>query len=177
MATTLAALHARITGDASGFVKAAQSAGQAAAASAAQIGTDTKKGLAGAAARTSGAFSALSQNRGLKMLPIQLSQVAQQAASGTSVLRAMSIQAADIGLAFGTLGAIVGTLATVAMPVLIGAFGSAEEEASRLENAMEALDSVAGYYIPRGLYSSARAHTRRKTSSSVAWAEALRSPL
>lgn len=138
--TRLAALNARITGDSSGFVKAAQSAQNAAQdTTAAMGGSGGSKGLSGATSKASGAIKKLSSSPGMRMLPIQLSQVAQQAAAGGGVMRALSIQAADIGLAFGTMGAIVGTLATVAMPLIIGAFSDAEDEAENFEDALDTL--------------------------------------
>jgi len=68
---------------------------------------------------------------------MQFSQVAQQAAAGGGVMRALTIQAADIGLAFGTVGTILGIVATVSMPLLIGMFSSAEEEAEGLSEALD----------------------------------------
>lgn len=144
--TRLAALHARITGDASGFVTAAQQAEDAAQDASAAIGAAQaaggRAGLAGAAGAARGALSRLTSSPGMRMLPIQLSQVAQQAAAGTGVMRALSIQAADIGLAFGAVGAIIGTLATVAMPLVIGAFSSGEEEAAALEETLDRLKNT-----------------------------------
>lgn len=140
--TRLAALHARITGDASGFVKAAQEAGNAAVTAGKKIGNEAVGGLGKAAGGARVALRKLSSSPGMRMLPIQLSQVAQQAAAGGGVLRALSIQAADIGLAFGALGAIVGTLATVAMPLIIGAFSNAGDEADNLKENLDAINQI-----------------------------------
>jgi tetratricopeptide (TPR) repeat protein len=144
--TRLAALHARITGDSSGFVTAAQRAEDAAESAAAAMGAANARagsaGLSGAATGVRGAFAKLSTSPGMRMLPLQLSQVAQQAAAGGGVLRALSIQAADIGLAFGTVGAIVGTLATVAMPLLIGAFSKGKGEAGGFSDELERLTTL-----------------------------------
>jgi uncharacterized protein YoxC len=141
--TRLAALHARITGDSSGFVTAAQQAENAAQDAAAAMGAAQaaggRAGLAGAAGAARGAMAKLSSSPGMRMLPIQLSQVAQQAAAGGGVMRALSIQAADIGLAFGTMGAIVGTLATVAMPLVINAFSDGADEADKFKESLDLL--------------------------------------
>jgi uncharacterized protein YoxC len=141
--TRLAALHARITGDSSGFVTAAQQAENAAQDAAAAMGAAQaaggRAGLAGAVGAARGAMAKLSSSPGMRMLPIQLSQVAQQAAAGGGVMRALSIQAADIGLAFGTMGAIVGTLATVAMPLVINAFSDGADEADKFKESLDLL--------------------------------------
>jgi hypothetical protein len=55
-------------------------------------------------------------NGGLKQISMQLSQVTQQGAVTGNYLQAMSVQAADIGLAFGTAGIAIGAL----IPVLYG---------------------------------------------------------
>jgi hypothetical protein len=144
--TRLAALHARITGDSSGFVTAAQQAENAAQDASAAMGAAQSRGgtvgLAGAAASARGALGKLTSSPGMRMLPVQLSQVAQQAAAGTGVMRALTIQAADIGLAFGTVGAIVGTLATVAMPTIIAAFSNADEGAQDYTESLEILSEA-----------------------------------
>lgn len=136
--TRLAALHARITGDASGFVKATQAAGAAGQRLTGQLGT----GLAAGTQKAKTALTAFSQSNAMRMLPLQFSQVAQQAAAGGGVFRALTIQAADIGLAFGKTGVIVGILATVAMPVLMGAFSGAKGAAEELEEEAEELQEI-----------------------------------
>jgi len=70
---------------------------------------------------------------------MQFSQVAQQAAAGGGVMRALTIQAADIGLAFGTIGTVIGILATIAMPMIIGLFSDAGDEADRMGDALDTL--------------------------------------
>lgn len=141
--TRLASLHARITGDASGFVSAAQQAENAAQDASAAMGAAQARGgragLGAAAAGLRGSFQRLASSPGMRMLPIQLSQVAQQAAAGGGVMRALSIQAADIGLAFGAVGAIVGTLATVAMPLVIGAFSDGKDASDDLRDSISTL--------------------------------------
>ena len=51
--------------------------------------------------------SALASNRS-RMITQQLSQVAQQSTATGNVMQALAIQAADIGLAFGVAGTIIG---------------------------------------------------------------------
>ncbi len=100
-------------------------------------------GLADAFDRT-GASAFLASNRS-RMLTQQLSQVAQQTTATGNVVQALAVQAADIGLAFGTVGTIVGALAGVAMPALFAAFtageGKAEEYSEVIDRASKALDA------------------------------------
>ena len=139
--TQLAGLHARITGDSSGFVTAATQAQTAAIGAEKAIGG----GLAGSTSKLKGAFTGLSRSPAMRMLPMQFSQVAQQAAAGGGVMRALTIQAADIGLAFGTVGTILGIVATVTMPAIINAFSDGDKEADQFEKAVEDLqDAVKG---------------------------------
>jgi hypothetical protein len=141
--TRLAALNARITGDSSGFVQAATQAETAAHGATAAMGVPGGgTGLVRSAKDTQSTFHKLSRSYGMRMIPVQLSQVAQQAAAGTGVMRALTIQAADIGMAFGVAGTIIGTLATIAMPVLIAAFSSGSEEAATFEGSLEKLSDV-----------------------------------
>lgn len=71
-----------------------------------------------------------------RMLVQQLSQVGQQAAATGQPLQALAVQAADIGMAFGTMGTIVGTLAGVAVPTLIAAFTGGAEASKAFEEAI-----------------------------------------
>ena len=145
--TQLASLSARITGDSSGFVKAATSAEAAAkkvTTATGGTGAAGAGGMAGALGKTQGALSKVSGSRSMRMLPMQFSQVAQQAAAGTPVLRALTIQAADIGLAFGTVGTILGIVATVAMPAIISMFSGAGEEADKLSDRIDDFASSLG---------------------------------
>lgn len=74
-----------------------------------------------------------------RMLAQQLSQVAQQSAATGNVMQAVAIQAADIGLAFGTAGAILGTVATIALPALTAALGSFVTQAVTTKEAIDQL--------------------------------------
>ena len=143
--TRLAALHARITGDSSDFVAAAQAAESAAdKASDAMGAAGAKKGLGGAASNLRGVLGKLASDHRAKAVPIQLSQVAQQAAAGTPALRALAIQAADIGLLFGPMGVAIGTVATFAIPMLLTALQDPSDEADATEEALEGFRSALG---------------------------------
>ena len=147
--TQLASLSVRITGNSDSFVRAAMSSEDAAnklkssIAGTSGSGTGPKGGVTGATGSLGKAFSKVSQSRSMRLLPMQFSQVAQQAAAGTPVMRALTIQAADIGLAFGVVGTIIGTVATVALPSIIAAFSGGEEAAGQLETALEDIQAAA----------------------------------
>lgn len=83
---------------------------------------------------------------GARMLAQQLSQVAQQGAATGQWMQALTIQAADIGMAFGTIGAIAGTLATIAMPALISALSNTGGQAAEVEAALDALSEATDTY-------------------------------
>lgn len=85
---------------------------------------------------------------GLRNIGMQLSQVAQQGAVTGDYFKAMSIQAADIGLAFGTIGIAVGAAISVLAPMAMellktGEAGEDLEEAFKgLATAMSNLDAA-----------------------------------
>lgn len=80
------------------------------------------------------------------MLTQQLSQVAQQATATGNVSQALAIQAADIGLAFGVAGTVIGALVGVALPTLTTLLGGAGQRAEELKDAIDTLtDSVSDY--------------------------------
>lgn len=166
--TTLAALHARITGDASDYVATTNEAGKATDTFVNKVGRSPSQGATGAMGRLKTSLTGLARSPGARMLPLQLSQVSQQAAAGTPILNALAIQAADIGLIFGTVGAIAGTLATFALPVLIGAFSSTEEEAETLNERLDGFRAA----LQRGIEAAEVAQTPllelRKTYGALA---------
>ena len=140
--TELAALNVKITGDASAL-KAAVAAAQgdlgklAAAANAAGLkvtGLGNKFTGAGAAA---GNFSNVA--RGAAQ---QLSQVGQQTMATGNFIQALAIQLPDLGLAFGAVGAAVGLVAGVALPLLASAFFSTSEDAAALAAATKDLSEA-----------------------------------
>lgn len=89
------------------------------------------------------ASALLASNRS-RMLTQQLSQVAQQSVATGQVVQAFAVQAADIGLAFGTVGTIVGALAGVALPTLVAALSDSSAEAEDwcdvMDRARQSLD-------------------------------------
>lgn len=88
----------------------------------------TERQVTGAAGKSSKAFSTMAASArsagtgfrsiDTRMISMQLSQVAQQAAAGGGVLRALAIQLPDIGLAFGTVGIAAGVVAGALLPVV-----------------------------------------------------------
>lgn len=95
--------------------------------------------------------SAVAATRGMstmagqgRMLSQQLSQVAQQGMVTGQWAQAFSIQAADIGVAFGPLGAAIGVVAMIGLPMLVSAFGGGSDSADRLATALDDLDAAAG---------------------------------
>lgn len=111
------------------------------AASRAEVATEKLATTSTGAAR---GFS-LAGNNG-RMLAMQLSQVGQQGAATGNFLQALSIQAADIGMMFGAFGAIAGTVAGVALPMLMQAFGGTTDKAAEVKEQIDGLhDAVSAY--------------------------------
>lgn len=85
---------------------------------------------------------------GLRNVSLQLNQVAQQGLVTGNYLQALSIQLPDLLLGFGTMGAVMGTVSALAVPLaanFLGAFDAQEalkEEAKRLEAALGDLKSA-----------------------------------
>jgi hypothetical protein len=91
--------------------------------------------------RAAGGFA----SGGLRQIGMQLSQVAQQGAATGDYFKAMSIQAADIGLAFGGLGIAVGAALTVLGPFVAGLIqsgDSAEMAGKGVENFTGSIKSL-----------------------------------
>lgn len=83
-----------------------------------------------------------------RMFAQQLSQVAQQGAATGQWMQAFTIQAADIGMAFGTIGTILGTVATVALPALIASLSGGASGTAAFDKALtdleDTIDSTSG---------------------------------
>lgn len=95
-----------------------------------------------AGARQADSATSAFASGGLRQMSMQLSQVAQQGAATGNYLQAMAVQAADIGLAFGTAGVVVGALIPVLYGVAQGylsAADSAEDTSEKLERFTAAL--------------------------------------
>lgn len=80
---------------------------------------------------------------GMRMLGQQLSQVAQQGSVTGNYLGALAVQLPDIALGFGSVAIAASLVATVALPLLVTAFGDGKSAIDRLADAMdEAATSV-----------------------------------
>lgn len=122
--------------DSSGAVVAADNLDDmAAAAKRAEAGS---KGLTGGVGKAGKALGGVTFNA--RMLVPQLSQIGQQFTATGQLGQAVAVQAADIGLAFGVVGTVIGTVAGVALPSLIAAMSSTSEEAERLSQAMKSIE-------------------------------------
>ncbi|MDG4650119.1 hypothetical protein P6F26_16850 [Roseibacterium sp. SDUM158017] len=109
-----------------------------------QATTRMTRGFAASGAAAAGMSRSFSLGgNSTRMLSMQLSQVAQQAAAGGGFLRALAIQLPDIGLAFGTIGIAAGVAAGALLP-LIGNLINLESEARDFESVMDQLDAVMG---------------------------------
>ena len=96
------------------------------------------------AAAVSAAMGGANSNN-IRMFAQQMSQVAQQGAVTGSYLQALSVQAADIGMSFGTAGIAVGMAMTVLGPLAMSLLG-AGDNTKALKDAMDNLsDSVSNY--------------------------------
>lgn len=84
------------------------------------------------------ASALLASNRS-RMITQQLSQVAQQSTATGNVMQALAIQAADIGLAFGVAGTIIGALAGLAIPALVTAFSDGTDAGKEFKETLEGL--------------------------------------
>lgn len=145
------------------------------AASRAEVATEKLATTSTGAAR---GFS-LAGNNG-RMLAMQLSQVGQMGAATGNYMQALAIQGADIGALFGVAGAVIGTVAGVALPMLISAMSSGTEQVSAMQSAMDALNSSADdaslklSQVRFGLYSTEEVALIREVGRLVAEQTALR---
>ncbi len=110
-------------------------------------------GSMGRLGNISAATSAKLQNAGF-----QVQDVAVQIMGGTDAARALSMQLPQLLGGFGLVGVAVGTLASIGLPLLGMAFGSAEGKAKSLgdavgalENSVRAVNDAAATYTAEGL--------------------------
>lgn len=87
----------------------------------------------------------LSSNR-MRMIIPQASQVAQQFTATGNLGQAVAVQAADIGLAWGTAGTIIGAVAGIALPALISSMGGGADAAEDMEEQVESLADAVEMY-------------------------------
>lgn len=136
--TELAALNVRITGDSGDLTAAINSAKtQLGGLNTTIAQTQTSAGAMGGA--LGGLASRLSGARGqIQNVSFQLQDMAVQLGSGTAASVVFAQQGSQIASAFGPVGAVVGALAAVGIPLLALAFSSASEEAAKLKSAADA---------------------------------------
>lgn len=129
-------MHARLTADGkqaqAELTKTAKAAGHL---------VDEVQDIGAKAPVANRATSALAGG-GLKQIGMQLSQVAQQGAATGNYFQALTIQAADIGLAFGGIGIAVGTALTFLGPFignLIAGGDAASDAADKMDLLADAM--------------------------------------
>lgn len=124
--------------DSSGAVVAADNLDDmTAAAKRAEVGAGRLR-----AANTNAAVATSGLSRTFRQVTPQLSQVAQQYTATGQLGQAIAIQAADIGLAFGVVGTVLGAVAGIALPAVIGALSDATNEAEVFEDRLDSLSIV-----------------------------------
>ncbi len=84
------------------------------------------------------AKSAFAAAGGTRMLGQQLSQVVQQGAATGNWLQALAIQLPDIALGFGNIAIVASIVATVALPMIVQAFGAGKTAAETAADANKA---------------------------------------
>jgi len=83
------------------------------------------------------------QTRGkIQQVGFQVQDFAVQVGAGTSATQAFAQQFPQLAGAFGPVGVAIGTLAAIGIPLLAAAFGSAEEKADGLSEAMKRQKAV-----------------------------------
>lgn len=110
-------------------------------------------------ARLGGFAVVMERNRGtIQMLGYQVQDVAVQLAAGTRATTVFAQQGSQVLSAFGPVGAVLGALAAVTLPLLGAAFATAGSEAdgfsdrmSELEGAINRLDAAVANYSAQGL--------------------------
>ncbi len=100
----------------------------------------------GQAATNMGA-AAVGSSGNMRMLTQQLSQVGQMGAVTGNYLGALAVQLPDMGLAFGAAGAIIGTVAGVALPTLIAALGGTSTAAKAAQDAVAGVSEASAAYV------------------------------
>ncbi|CAB4157207.1 NAD-dependent DNA ligase, adenylation [uncultured Caudovirales phage] len=135
--TELAALNVRITGDSGDLTAAVNSAKT-------QLGglnttiAQTQAKAAGMGGALGGLATRFSGARGqIQNVAFQLQDMAVQLGAGTAASVVFAQQGSQIASAFGPVGAVVGALAAVGIPLLALAFSGASAEAEALSKAAE----------------------------------------
>lgn len=122
-------------------LRMADAAGRVSAALKAQVISEAE------AARMTGLLAAETQavgksgfaaGGGVRMLGQQLSQVAQQGAVTGNYLGALAVQLPDMALGFGSVAIAASIVATIALPMVISAFGGGKSAAEKAKDANDA---------------------------------------
>lgn len=89
-----------------------------------------------------GGFAGAMQRNGqsIQMVGYQVQDMAVQLAGGQSAMIVFAQQGSQIASAFGPIGAVIGTLAAVGLPLLGAAFAGAGEKAKSFDDLMSALE-------------------------------------
>lgn len=114
-----------------------------AAAAADRLGdqaTVTGRQVKQAATNTNRGFSSMAG--GMRGVTQQLSQVAQQGQATGDYVQALAIQGADIGMAFGIWGTVIGVAAGALLPFAANLVGAADD-GKEFEKVLESLDEAA----------------------------------
>jgi len=83
----------------------------------------------------------------MRMLAPQLSQIGQMYTATGQLGQAVAVQAADIGLAFGVAGTIIGTVAGIALPALLSSMTGASNATDEFKKAIEDANSAMEEYV------------------------------
>ena len=114
-----------------------------------------------------GGMAAMGRQLGLQIN--QIGQVVGMATSAEQALKSASYQAADIGLVFGSMGMAIGTVAGVALPMLIDRLFAANGTGKDLGEVLDALDkSVSAYQSSARLAGASTSDLREEFGSLAA---------
>lgn len=111
-------------------------------AGAAYLRAGSQAGTATAAMGRFGAMSALNRSR-VQNLGFQLQDMAIQFQAGTRASVVFAQQGSQIASIFGPVGAIIGTLAAVGIPLLAFAFSNGAEKGQKFEDALSSIRDMA----------------------------------
>lgn len=109
-----------------------------------------------------GVMRTLANGGKLRMTAVQLGQVTQQMAAGTSAARALSIQLPDLLLPFGTLGAVAGVAAGALAPVITGML-STKDAAEQMKGQVAVLTEAVALYREHASLASSSTEDLRET--------------
>lgn len=110
-------------------------------------------------ARATGLAGVMSRNgQSIQMVGYQVQDMAVQLAAGQSAMVVFAQQGSQIASAFGPMGAVIGTIAAVSLPLIGAAFMSASSKAMTFDEALNALEqsltdlnAIASAYTAEGV--------------------------